>query len=79
MSLRDEFHAFLDTDWPLWKLPKNRNGVLYNRLWRAFAAGLNLSDEGVTPARLGKFGRIVSAASMMNAKPRKFKAPKARS
>lgn len=75
MSLRDEFHLFLERDWPLWK--RHEGGVLYHQLWRAYCAGFNIGDGGPSTQIIdgGKSMNVLEAITM---KPRKFKPPKRR-
>jgi hypothetical protein len=75
MSLRDEFHLYLDRDWPLWK--RHEGGVLYNRLWDAFTAGFRIGDGGPS-AQIIDGGKPISAIEAINMPPRKFKPPRPR-
>ena len=79
MSLRDEFHCFLDREWPLWREPKNNGGMKYHQLYRAFAAGYKLGEDGVTPESLADaIGDPISLLEAVKAKPRKFVPPQRR-
>lgn len=75
MALQDEFHAFLDEAWPLWKQPKNNGSVKYHQLYRAFKAGYRLSEDGIAPHALGDAGKSISLLESIVAGPRKFIPP----
>jgi hypothetical protein len=47
MNLQQEFHLYLDREWPLWK--DHESGRLYHMLWKAFQAGFKVRDVGATP------------------------------
>lgn len=75
MALLDEFHAFLDEEWPLWKQPKNNGSVKYHQLYRAFKAGYRLSEDGIAPKALGDMGKPISLLEPIVLGPRKFIPP----